>query len=63
VLEVTEDLQLLDSNQVGKLIGRHPRHVMRMANAGELPSVRIGERGIRFRPADLARRIEAHRVS
>jgi excisionase family DNA binding protein len=61
VPEVLGELELLDSKQVGRILGRHPRSVMRMANNGEIPHVRIGEHGIRFKRSDVSAWIEAHR--
>jgi excisionase family DNA binding protein len=51
---------LLDSEDVGKILGRHPRTVLNLAAAGEIPCVRLGLRGVRFRPSDVQRFIDEH---
>ena len=54
---------LLDSEAVGAILGRHPRTVLNLAAAGEIASVRLGHRGVRFRAADVQSYIESHLVA
>lgn len=44
---------LIGVAEVGKRLGLPPRTVTRLARAGELPSVRLGERTLRFDPNDV----------
>lgn len=53
---------LLDAPAVGQILGRHERTVRRMAEVGELKSVRLGRRNVRFRPEDVRAYIESHLV-
>jgi excisionase family DNA binding protein len=57
------ELELLAKEQVGRILGRHPRTVARMAKDGQITAVRIGTRGdVRFRPQDVDAYISAHLV-
>lgn len=52
-------VKLLSARQVAALIGVHPRSVWRMAAAGDLPRpIRLGDRVVRWRLADLQNHIE-----
>jgi excisionase family DNA binding protein len=57
-----EPLELLRAEQVGEILGRHPRTVLALHKAGKLPAIKLGPRGIRFLRSDVQRFIEAHRV-
>jgi excisionase family DNA binding protein len=43
---------LVHADKIGQLLGIHPKTVLRMARAGNLPAIRIG-RYWRFRRSDL----------
>jgi putative molybdopterin biosynthesis protein len=54
--------RLLTAEDVGAILGRHPRTIHVLARSGELASVRIGRRGVRFRRADVEAFIDRHVV-
>ncbi|HVD69444.1 MAG TPA: helix-turn-helix domain-containing protein [Actinomycetota bacterium] len=54
--------KLLTADQVGEIIGRHPRIVLDLARRGELTAVRLGHRTIRFQESDVQDYIDAHRT-
>jgi excisionase family DNA binding protein len=57
---MTEQFEpLLSDEQVGQLLGLHPKTVQRLARKGELPAVRIG-RYWRYRASELNRWIGVH---
>lgn len=53
--------QLLDTEEVARVLGISPRSVRRRINDGDLTSVRIG-RSLRVHPDDLTDYIEANRT-
>jgi excisionase family DNA binding protein len=55
--------KLLNADQVGEIIGRHPRIVLDLARRGELTAVRLGHRTIRFQESDVQDYIDAHRTA
>lgn len=55
--------KLLDAEQVGEMLGKHPRTVLQMAVAGRIPAIRLGHRTVRFDPADVQDYIERHRTA
>ncbi len=55
-----EPPRLWVAEEVGHILGRHPRSVLALARSGELACVRIGRRGVRFRPADVQAFIDRH---
>jgi excisionase family DNA binding protein len=55
--------KLLTADQVGEIIGRHPRIVLDLARRGELAAVRLGHRTIRFQESDVQDYIDAHRTA
>jgi excisionase family DNA binding protein len=54
--------ELLTAQQLAELLKKHPRTILRMAQSGELPHVRIGERGIRFVPSEIQDWLAERRV-
>jgi len=54
---------LLNAEQVAELLGITPRSVRRLADAGELPRIRLGRRTCRYAPADVEALIERHVVT
>lgn len=52
---------LLKVGAVAERLGLSVPHTYRLAAAGELPCVRIGEKSIRFEEAAVARFIRKHR--
>lgn len=61
VLDPAEPPRLLDAEDVARVLGKHPRTVLILAQRGELASIRLGRRTIRFHPDDVAAFIDAHR--
>jgi excisionase family DNA binding protein len=56
---MAQELQpLLRAEQVGKILGKHPRTVLVLARSGALPCVRLGHRTVRFRSEDVQAFIE-----
>ena len=55
--------QLLTAEKVGKVLGKHPRTVLVLAQKGELVATRLGHRTVRFRPSDVQDYIDRHRVA
>ena len=55
--------KLVTADQVGEIIGRHPRIVLDLARRGELTAVRLGHRTIRFQESDVQDYIDAHRTA
>jgi excisionase family DNA binding protein len=53
-----ESTRLLTDCETAELLGLTPRQVLRLANRGEIPSVRLPNREIRFDRADLSRFID-----
>lgn len=52
--------RLLTNREVADMLGVHPNTVKRMANAGELPFIRIVKRGDRrYRLGDVQKLLEA----
>jgi excisionase family DNA binding protein len=51
--------KLLTAEQLAQLIGLKPRSILAMARRGSIPSVRVGERAVRFRLEDVAERRES----
>jgi excisionase family DNA binding protein len=58
----TELSKLLTKEAVGEILGKHPRTVIGLAKAGELPAIRLGRRTVRFDPADVQDYIDRHRT-
>ncbi len=54
--------KLLDAEQVGEVLRKHPRTVLQMAVAGKIPAVRLGHRTVRFRQSDIQDYIDRHRT-
>jgi predicted DNA-binding transcriptional regulator AlpA len=54
-----ESMRLLNSQDVGDMLGMDARTVRRMALAGRFPRVEFGHRTVRFRLADVLDFIEA----
>jgi excisionase family DNA binding protein len=54
--------QLLTPEEVGLILGRHPKTVLALFNRGELAGIRLGARSVRFDPADVQDYIDAHRT-
>jgi excisionase family DNA binding protein len=50
--------QLLTDSEAAAVLSLTSRQVLRLANRGELPSVRLPNRQVRFDPRDLSRFIE-----
>lgn len=48
---------LLDAKEVSRLLGLHPRTILRLAKLGQLPGIRYA-RHWRFRRADIAAWVE-----
>lgn len=55
--------QLYDADQVGEILGKHPRTVLVLVQKGELAAIRLGHRTVRFDPADVQRYIDRHRTA
>lgn len=62
VQSLEDPLELLDAEQVGVLLKRHPRTVIDLARKGKLSVVRIGPRGVRFTREDVRSYIESCRT-
>jgi excisionase family DNA binding protein len=60
---VMELPKLLDAEQVAKILGKHPRTVLVLAQEGKLPAVRLGHRTVRFQASDVQNYIDAHRTA
>ena len=52
---------ILRANEVAEILRTTPGHVLRLAEIGEMGSVRIG-RFVRFTQADVAQYLASHRV-
>ncbi len=63
MIEPAELPQLLTADDVGKILGRHPRTVINLARDGELRAIRLGHRTVRFEPRDVEAYIAEHRVA
>lgn len=48
--------------EVSAVLQKHPVTVLGMARRGVLPTVRLGTRSVRFRPEDITRYIDEHRI-
>ncbi len=60
---VAQELEkLLTAEDVGRILGRHPRSVLTLAREGGISHVRLGRRGVRFRPEDVAEYVQRHAV-
>ena len=53
---------LLTAADVGRILHRHPKVILRLAREGRLSHVRLGYRGVRFRLTDIEAYIAAHVV-
>jgi excisionase family DNA binding protein len=62
-METTKPAKLLTADDVGGILGRHPRIVLDLARRGELTAVRLGHRTIRFQESDVQDYIDAHRTA
>jgi excisionase family DNA binding protein len=58
----TELAKLLTADDVGNILGKHPRIVLDLVRRGELTAVRLGHRSIRFQGSDVQDYIDAHRI-
>lgn len=56
-------LELLTPEQVGAVLGRHPKTVLLLFNRGDLPGIKLGSRTVRFHPDDVQAYIDAHRTA
>jgi len=53
---------LLDPQAVAEILGLSPYQVRALARTGELPSVRLGYKTVRFRPSDVEAFVERRAV-
>ena len=51
--------RLLTDSEAAEILNLTPRQVLRLANRGELPSVRLPNREVRFDPEDISRFVES----
>ena len=58
---MTTNDRLLTGNEAADLLGLTSHQVLRLANRGDLPSVRFPNKEVRFDPADLRQFVEAHK--
>jgi excisionase family DNA binding protein len=63
MIEPAELPKLLTADDVGKILGRHPRTVTNLARDGQLRAIRLGHRSVRFDPVDVQAYIDAHRAA
>ena len=54
--------QLMTVQDVARLLGQHPKTVLRAVGRGEIAHVRFGQRAIRFRPEDIEAFINSRRT-
>jgi excisionase family DNA binding protein len=47
------DTGLIDCREASRLLGISPRHLFRFTASGEIPSRRLGDRGVRYSVAEL----------
>jgi excisionase family DNA binding protein len=59
---VSELATLLTAEQVGQVLGKHYRTVLILAERGELASIRLGHRTVRFQASDVQEYIDRHRT-
>ena len=52
---------LLDESEAARLLSLTPRQVVRLANRGELPTVHLPGKQVRFDADDLRQFIERHK--
>jgi len=52
---------LLTDTEIADLLRLTPRQVLRLANRGELPSVRLPNDEVRFDPEDVQLWVESHK--
>ena len=56
--ETPVEPRLLTTDAAARALSVSPRTIMRMADRGDLPTVRIERRLVRFRPEDIEQLIE-----
>ncbi len=54
--------RLLTPEEVGAILGRHPKTVRRLVNIGELPGIVLGGRTLRFTAEDVQDYVDRHRT-
>jgi excisionase family DNA binding protein len=59
----TELEKLLTAEDVGSILGKHPRTVLILVDRGELAAIRLGHRTVRLRPDDVQDYIAWHRIA
>ena len=52
---------LLTDAEAADILRLTARQVLRLASRGELPSIRLPNKEVRFDPADLARFVDSHK--
>jgi excisionase family DNA binding protein len=57
-----EDLQLLTAADVARLLHLHEQTVKVLARRGEIQSIKLGYRSLRFTPDQVRAYLEAHAV-
>ena len=55
------ETHLLTDSEAAEILRLTPRQVARLARRGELPSVELPGKEVRFDPADLRRWVESHK--